>query len=105
MMLDMLFVALAHPLSPYIFSLNDRCKQLSQIVRAQTKEQLDPAARFVKSSSISAFDNASFRDAWSSFNLLDLVRLLISTSFSSTLLYIRFLSFRNFCFVTQCVGN
>ncbi|KAM7518175.1 hypothetical protein LguiB_017137 [Lonicera macranthoides] len=44
MMLDMLFVSLSHPLSPHIFSLNDRCNLLTKIARAQTKEQLDPAA-------------------------------------------------------------
>ncbi|GFZ10384.1 5'-3' exoribonuclease 3 [Actinidia rufa] len=44
MMFDMLFVALSHPLSPYIFSLDDRCKQLTDKERAETKEQLDPRA-------------------------------------------------------------
>jgi len=43
-MFDMLFVALSHPLSPYIFSLNDRCKQLTDKERAETKEQLDSRA-------------------------------------------------------------
>ncbi|KAL8200204.1 hypothetical protein R6Q57_011543 [Mikania cordata] len=41
-MYDMLFVALSHTLSPYIFSLNDRCKQLSAKERAEVKEQIDP---------------------------------------------------------------
>lgn len=45
-MFDMLFVALSHPLSPYIFSLNDRCKQLTDKERAETKEELDSRARF-----------------------------------------------------------
>lgn len=45
-MFDMLFVALSHPLSPYIFSLNDRCKQLTDKERAEIKEQLDSRARF-----------------------------------------------------------
>ncbi|XP_058225451.1 5'-3' exoribonuclease 3-like isoform X1 [Rhododendron vialii] len=44
-MFDMLFVALSHPLSPYIFSLNDRCKQLTDKERAEIKEQLDSRAR------------------------------------------------------------
>lgn len=47
MMFDMLYVALSHPLSPYIFSLDDRCKQLTDKERAEIKEQLDPRARFV----------------------------------------------------------
>lgn len=46
-MADMLFVALSHTLSPYIFSLNDRCKQLSVKERLEVKEQIDPLARFV----------------------------------------------------------
>ncbi|CAK9148267.1 unnamed protein product [Ilex paraguariensis] len=44
MMSDMLFVSLSHPLSPYIFSLDDRCKQLTEKERAGVKEQLDPQA-------------------------------------------------------------
>ncbi|CAL5349370.1 unnamed protein product [Camellia sinensis] len=44
-MSDMLFVALSHPLSPYIFSFDDRCKQLTDKERAGIKEQLDPRAR------------------------------------------------------------
>ncbi|KAL7207508.1 hypothetical protein ACSBR1_029456 [Camellia fascicularis] len=43
-MSDMLFVALSHPLSPYIFSFDDRCKQLTDKERAGIKEQLDPRA-------------------------------------------------------------
>ncbi|XP_063949470.1 5'-3' exoribonuclease 3 [Daucus carota subsp. sativus] len=43
-MYDMLFVALSHPLSPYIFSLDDRCKQLDDKERTQIKEQIDPGA-------------------------------------------------------------
>ncbi|KAL6998808.1 5'-3' exoribonuclease 3 [Sarracenia purpurea var. burkii] len=43
-MFDMLFVSLSHPLSPYIFSLDDRCKQLTDKERAEIKEQLDPRA-------------------------------------------------------------
>ncbi|KAL1820777.1 hypothetical protein DCAR_0417124 [Daucus carota subsp. sativus] len=43
-MYDMLFVALSHPLSPYIYSLDDRCKQLDEKERTQIKEQLDPGA-------------------------------------------------------------
>ncbi|XP_043713419.1 5'-3' exoribonuclease 3-like isoform X2 [Telopea speciosissima] len=41
-MFDMLFVACSHPLSPYIFSLDDRCKQLSDKDRIEVKERLDP---------------------------------------------------------------
>ncbi|XP_009627640.1 5'-3' exoribonuclease 3 isoform X1 [Nicotiana tomentosiformis] len=39
---DMLFVSLSHPLSPYIFSLDDRCKQLTDYERVEVKERLDP---------------------------------------------------------------
>ncbi|XP_060199805.1 5'-3' exoribonuclease 3 isoform X2 [Lycium barbarum] len=41
---DMLFVSLSHPLSPYIFSLDDRCKQLTDNERVKVKELLDPKA-------------------------------------------------------------
>ncbi|KAK6115243.1 hypothetical protein DH2020_007512 [Rehmannia glutinosa] len=44
-MSDMLFVSLSHTLSPYIYSLDDRCKQLSDKERIQVKERLDPGAR------------------------------------------------------------
>lgn len=47
MMFNMLYVALSHPLSPYIMSLNDRCKLLTNEERAEIKEQLDPRARYV----------------------------------------------------------
>ncbi|KAI3824363.1 hypothetical protein L1987_05821 [Smallanthus sonchifolius] len=43
-MSNMLFVALSHTLSPYIFSLNDRCKQLSAKERVEVQEQIDPLA-------------------------------------------------------------
>lgn len=43
-MADMLFVALSHTLSPYIFSLNDRCKQLPPNERVEVKEKIDPLA-------------------------------------------------------------
>ncbi|KAK1391190.1 5'-3' exoribonuclease [Heracleum sosnowskyi] len=43
-MYDMFFVAVSHPLSPYIFSLDDRCKQLDGEERTQMKEKLDPGA-------------------------------------------------------------
>lgn len=46
-MSDMLFVAVSHTLSPYIFSLDDRCKHMTDKDRVQVKEQLDPQARFV----------------------------------------------------------
>ncbi|KAL6511849.1 hypothetical protein OROGR_021446 [Orobanche gracilis] len=44
MMSDMLFVSVSHTLSPYIFSLDDRCKQLIDKERVQVKERLDPGA-------------------------------------------------------------
>lgn len=47
MTFDMLFVALSHPLSPYIFSLDDRYKQLMDKERTEVKERIDPKARFV----------------------------------------------------------
>lgn len=47
-MSDMLFVAVSHPLSPYIFSLDDRCKQMNEEQRALVKEKLDPKARYVR---------------------------------------------------------
>lgn len=47
MMPDMLFIALSHKLSPYIFSLASRCKQLSNNDRIEVKEKIDPFARFV----------------------------------------------------------
>ncbi|KAF9620796.1 hypothetical protein IFM89_014733 [Coptis chinensis] len=44
MMFDMLFVSVSHPLSPYIFSLYDKCKDLSDKERIETEERLDPKA-------------------------------------------------------------
>ncbi|KAL6493042.1 5'-3' exoribonuclease 3 [Orobanche gracilis] len=44
MMSDMLFVSVSHTLSPYIFSLDARCKQLIDKERVQAKERLDPGA-------------------------------------------------------------
>lgn len=43
-MFDMLFVSVSHRLSPYIFSLSDRCKQLTDRERIEVKELLDPGA-------------------------------------------------------------
>ncbi|KAK9164435.1 hypothetical protein Syun_005337 [Stephania yunnanensis] len=43
-MFDMLFVSVSHPLSPYIFSLNDRCKHLVDNERVEVKEKLNPLA-------------------------------------------------------------
>ncbi|KAK9165213.1 hypothetical protein Scep_000404 [Stephania cephalantha] len=43
-MFDMLFVSVSHPLSPYIFSLNDRCKHLVDKERVEVKEKLNPLA-------------------------------------------------------------
>ncbi|GMH13667.1 hypothetical protein Nepgr_015508 [Nepenthes gracilis] len=44
MMPDLLFVVSSHPLSPYIFSLDDRLKQLPDKERVEVKEKLDPTA-------------------------------------------------------------
>ncbi|XP_062099254.1 5'-3' exoribonuclease 3-like isoform X2 [Humulus lupulus] len=41
-MFDMLFVASSHPLSVSIYSLDNRCKQLSNSGRADIKEKIDP---------------------------------------------------------------
>nr|GEV29653.1 5'-3' exoribonuclease 3 [Tanacetum cinerariifolium] len=41
---DMLFIALSHKLSPYIYSLDSFCKQLSDKDRIEVKEQIDPVA-------------------------------------------------------------
>ncbi|KAL5557905.1 hypothetical protein UlMin_034116, partial [Ulmus minor] len=41
-MCDMLFVLSSHPLSVSIYSLDNRCKQFSNIERAQIKERIDP---------------------------------------------------------------
>uniref|UniRef100_A0A7N0V271 5'-3' exoribonuclease n=1 Tax=Kalanchoe fedtschenkoi TaxID=63787 RepID=A0A7N0V271_KALFE len=43
-MFDMLFVALSHPISTYVFSLADRCKHLTEHERTKVKERLDPVA-------------------------------------------------------------
>ncbi|XP_057794803.1 5'-3' exoribonuclease 3 isoform X2 [Salvia miltiorrhiza] len=43
-MSDMLFVSLSHTLSPYIYSLDDRCKDLADRDRISVKERLDPGA-------------------------------------------------------------
>ncbi|CAM8974784.1 unnamed protein product [Rhodiola kirilowii] len=43
-MSDMLFVLSSHPLSPYIFSLDARCKHLSEHERSKVREQIDPVA-------------------------------------------------------------
>ncbi|KAK9740349.1 hypothetical protein RND81_03G028400 [Saponaria officinalis] len=43
-MFDMLFVGVSHPLSPYIFSLDDRCKQMDDTERASVREKIDPKA-------------------------------------------------------------
>ncbi|KAL8141418.1 hypothetical protein V2J09_007439 [Rumex salicifolius] len=44
MLCDMLFITVSHPLSPYIFSLDDRCKQLPEEERLKVKEKIDPGA-------------------------------------------------------------
>lgn len=46
-MSDMLFVLLSHPLSVSIFTLDERCKQLTVKERAEVKESLKPEIRFV----------------------------------------------------------
>ncbi|KAL8514662.1 hypothetical protein ACS0TY_013665 [Phlomoides rotata] len=43
-MSDMIFVTVSHTLSPYIFSLDDRCKHMTDKDRVLVKEQLDPGA-------------------------------------------------------------
>ncbi|CAA6669597.1 unnamed protein product [Spirodela intermedia] len=43
-MFDMLFINLSHPLCPFIFSLHDRCRQLSLEEQANVKEKIDPIA-------------------------------------------------------------
>lgn len=45
MMCDMLFVASSHSLSVSIYSLDNRCKQLSNSERAEIKEMIDPKNR------------------------------------------------------------
>ncbi|XP_010255163.1 PREDICTED: 5'-3' exoribonuclease 3 isoform X2 [Nelumbo nucifera] len=41
-MCDMLFVTSSHPLSPYIFSLSDRCRQLPDKEQIEVKEKVYP---------------------------------------------------------------
>lgn len=43
-MCDMFFISQSHPLSPYIFSLDDRSKQLPAKDRVQIREKIDPGA-------------------------------------------------------------
>lgn len=43
----MLFVAVSHKLSSYIFALNERTKKLSPKERDEIKEPINPEARFV----------------------------------------------------------
>ncbi|KAL9238054.1 hypothetical protein vseg_012530 [Gypsophila vaccaria] len=43
-MFDMLFVGVSHPLSPYIFSLDDQCKQMDDTERTSVREKIDPKA-------------------------------------------------------------
>ena len=47
-MFDMLFIAVSHPLSPYIFSLDDRCKQMDDGERILVKEKIDSKARYAR---------------------------------------------------------
>ncbi|XP_073294880.1 5'-3' exoribonuclease 3 [Primulina huaijiensis] len=43
-MSNMLFISSSHTLSPYIFSLDDRCKQLKNEESVTIKERIDPGA-------------------------------------------------------------
>ncbi|XP_055811558.1 5'-3' exoribonuclease 3-like isoform X1 [Solanum dulcamara] len=54
-MFDMLFVSLSNPLSPFIFSLDDRCKQLTDKERLEIKEHLDPIVRFTCSGGMNGY--------------------------------------------------
>ncbi|KAL5715050.1 5'-3' exoribonuclease 3 [Ranunculus cassubicifolius] len=54
-MLDMMFITVSHPLSPYIFSLDDRCKQLPENERTQVKEKIDPQARVACSGGMNGY--------------------------------------------------
>jgi 5'-3' exoribonuclease 2 len=47
-MFEMLFVTSSHPLSVCIYSLDNRCKQLTDKERVEVKEQIDPKYRFVQ---------------------------------------------------------
>lgn len=44
---DMLFVAASHRLSEQVFSLDNRCKQLTESQRIEVKEEIKPDLRFV----------------------------------------------------------
>ena len=46
-MCDMLFMATSHHLSEQIFSLDNRCKQLTERQRIEVKEEVKPDLRFV----------------------------------------------------------
>ncbi|KAJ8539575.1 hypothetical protein K7X08_013827 [Anisodus acutangulus] len=54
-MFDMLFVSLSNPLSPCIFSLHDRCKQLTDKERSEVKERLDPITRSTRSGGMNGY--------------------------------------------------
>ncbi|KAL9678728.1 hypothetical protein QQ045_016577 [Rhodiola kirilowii] len=43
-MCNMLFVVSSHPISPYVFSLDARCKHLSDLEQSKVREQIDPLA-------------------------------------------------------------
>lgn len=47
---DMLFVVISHPLSASIYTLDEKCKQLTDKGRAEVKEKINPNLRFVSPS-------------------------------------------------------
>ena len=55
-MCDMLFVAASHCLSEQIFSLDNRCKQLTERQRIEVKEEIKPDLRFV----LESFNHRTF---------------------------------------------
>ncbi|GAV67835.1 zf-CCHC domain-containing protein/XRN_N domain-containing protein [Cephalotus follicularis] len=60
---DMLFVASSHPLSVSIYSLDSRCKQLTDEERAEVKEQVDPNLRAVCSGGMNGYISPCAGDA------------------------------------------
>ncbi|XP_021285090.1 5'-3' exoribonuclease 3-like [Herrania umbratica] len=51
-MCDMLFVAASHRLSEQIFSLDNRCRHLTEKERIEVKEEVKPDLRFVLSANL-----------------------------------------------------
>ncbi|GAV59987.1 XRN_N domain-containing protein [Cephalotus follicularis] len=60
---DMLFVASSHPLSVSIYSLDSRCKQLTDEERAEVKEPIDPNLRAVCSGGMNGYISPCAGDA------------------------------------------